>query len=176
MMLIFILLTSASGLVFPLAPLGYSPKPDGTGLTLLELPQASQTLAVWTNAIESNRDVFPQCSEDACLQGIHLIRKRETLIPPFNTLIAFAYGHKFAMQIVHSHILLCVLDPVRNIVSIRGIVENPSNIAYNRLVYPGVCELREYAAKANCTVSIEPLSKWGGGVFYYALRWDSPAA
>uniref|UniRef100_A0A6C0K9G3 Uncharacterized protein n=1 Tax=viral metagenome TaxID=1070528 RepID=A0A6C0K9G3_9ZZZZ len=174
MMLIFILFGSASGLVFPSAPLGYSPEPDGTGLTHLELAQASQTLAVWTNAIDSNRDVFPQCSADACVQGIHLIRKRETLIPPFNTLISFTYGHKFATQTVHSHILLCVLDPVQNVVSLMGIVENPANISYNKLVYPDVCDLKEYSERANCKLRLDPLSKWGSGVFYYALSRQSP--
>jgi len=70
---------------------------------------------------------------------------------------------------VSTHLLLTMLDPVVRTVNVLGIVESPYNVQYGASVMPHVDELSETAQRARCGLNIEPLSRWAGGVFWYAL-------
>jgi len=91
------------------------------------------------------------------------------LIPPFNTLMVFSCGVKYGPAPVSTHLLLTMLDPVVRTVSVLGIVESPYNVQYGASVMPHVDELSETVQRARCRLNIEPLSRWAGGVFWYAL-------
>ena len=149
--------------------LGYSPRGDGTGLTLIPPEVAHATMATWSEVIMSRPGVYPECAHDACVRGIHLSAGRHTLIPPFNTLMVFSCGVMRGPAPVSTHLLLTMLDPVVRTVSVLGIVESPYNVQYGASVMPHVDELSETVQRARCRLNIEPLSRWAGGVFWYAL-------
>lgn len=133
-------------------------------------PEAARTLmASWSTKMLSRKGIYPPSSYETCYNGIQVIGKREDILPPFNSFLTFAYNHKYNHHVVNSHIMLCILNPVNRIVDIHGIVENPDNIYYNKSIIPMVKEFNILTNRANCRMEIEQLSKWGYGVYHFAL-------
>mgnify|MGYP001315895486 FL=1 len=139
------------------------------GLMPIQAEAARSLMAVWSIKMLSRKGIYPQFSYDSCYTGIQIIGKKESILPPFNSFLAFVYNHVYDYELVHSHIMLCILDPVNRIVDIHGIVENPDNIYYNKSIVTMVKEFKYLVNKAECKLQIEQLSKWGGGVYHYTL-------
>ena len=139
------------------------------GLMPIQAEAARSLMAVWSIKMLSRKGIYPQFSYDSCYTGIQVIGKKESILPPFNSFLTFVYNHVYDYELVHSHIMLCILDPVNRVVDIHGIVENPDNIYYNKSIVPMVKEFKYLVNKAECELQIEQLSKWGSGVYHYTL-------
>ena len=142
---------------------------DNNGILPMRAEAARSLMASWTTKMLARKNIYPPSSYDSCYTGIQVIGKRESILPPFNSFLVFVYNHKYNYEIVNSHIMLCILNPVNRVVDIHGIIENPDNIYYNKSIIPMVRDFNKLVTKADCKLEIEQLSNWGGGVYHYTL-------
>tara|TARA_B100001094_G_C17643705_1_gene536236 strand:- start:28 stop:567 length:540 start_codon:yes stop_codon:yes gene_type:complete len=141
----------------------------GNGLVPIQAEAARTLMASWSIKMLSRKGIYPQWSYDSCYEGIQVIGKRESILPPFNSFLVFVYNHRYKNEIVNSHVMLCILNPVNRIVDIHGIIENPDNIYYNKSIIPMVRDFKYIVNKAECKLEILHLVKWGQGIYHFTL-------
>ena len=149
------------------------------GLKDLEPTRAKRMMMSWVDKLDhtccvnlnscDHTEIDSYCIY-TCLEGIRLIDKKNILVPPFSTLETFSYDHTYRTDPVTSHIILCISDPVQSSMNVVGIVENPDNRLYNKRIVPVMENLIAAARETEYSVNINPLSKWSGGEFYWALK------
>lgn len=170
--ILLILAVGANALVVPHI---FGQHNDG-GLKDLQPTRAKNMMMSWVDKLDHTCCVnVDQTEIDSyciytCLEGIRLIDKEDVLVRPFSTLETFSYDHIYRTDPVTSHIILCISDPVQSSMNVVGIVENPDNRLYNKRIVPVMENLIAAARETEYSVNINPLSKWSGGEFYWALK------
>ena len=139
------------------------------GLVPIRAEAARTLMASWSTKMLSRKGVYPPSSYESCYEGIQVIGRRDSILPPFNSFLSFVYNHRYNYEIVNSHIMLCILNPVNRIIDIHAIIENPDNIYYNKSIIPMVKDFKYLVNKADCKLEIEHLSKWGYGIYHFTL-------
>ena len=144
-------------------------KGDGSGLVPIQAEAARTLMASWSEKMLGRKGLYPPCSYEACYEGIQVIGKREKILPPFHSFLVFVYNHEYNYEIVNSHIMICILDPVNRVVNIHGIVENPDNISYRKSIVTMVKTFNDNVKHAACKLEINHLIKWAYGVYHFTL-------
>lgn len=164
MILLIVLAIGSNAMVLPRVFTG--------GLKDLQPNRAKRMMLSWVDELDHRVDDTDTDSYSVytCLEGIHLIEKRETIVPPFSELHTYSYEHTYRADRVTSHIVLCIEDPVQSSMNVVGIVENPANTIYNKPIVPVMADLTAVAEELECRVNIQPLSQWSGGEFHWTLN------